>query len=85
MVKTIYADILFLINFIINYLILFATAKISVLPFSRLRLVLSSSLGALYAVLSFIPILTYLSLFPIKLFISVTVRWNRKLPPTAWQ
>lgn len=70
MVKTIYADILFLINFIINYLILFATAKISVLPFSRLRLVLSSSLGALYAVLSFIPILTYLSLFPIKLFIA---------------
>ena len=67
MVKTIYADILFIINFIINYLLLFATAKIAVLPFSRLKLIFSASFGAVYAVLSFLPGLAFLSLFPIKL------------------
>ncbi len=71
MVKTIYADILFIINFIINYLILFVTAKIAVLPFSRPKLILSASFGALYAVLSFLPNLSFLSLFPIKLSVAL--------------
>jgi stage II sporulation protein GA (sporulation sigma-E factor processing peptidase) len=60
-VKTIYADVLFLINFIINYLLLFVTAKIAVLPLLRLKLILSASFGALYAVLSFFPSLSFLS------------------------
>lgn len=71
MVKTIYADVLLVINLIINYLLLFVTAHIAVLPLSRFRLLLASSFGALYAVASFLPSLSFLLFFPIKLFIAV--------------
>ena len=67
MVKTIYVDILFLINFIINYLLLFTTARITILPFSRPKLILSAGFGALYAVLSFLPSFPFLLFFPVKL------------------
>lgn len=60
MVKTVYIDVLFVINFIINYLVLFATAKILALSFRRIRLLLAAALGALYAVFSFFPSFSFL-------------------------
>lgn len=71
MVKTIYVDILFVINLIINYLLLFVTAHIATLAISRFRLSLSAAFGALYAVFSFLPSLSFLLFSPIKLFIAV--------------
>ncbi len=70
MEKTIYADVLFLINFIINYLLLFATSNIVSLPFSRIRLLLSAFLGALYAVFAYIPIFSFFMSAFFKLFFS---------------
>lgn len=59
MVKTVYIDVLFLINLIINYLILFCTAHICSVRIRRWRFALSAALGATYAVLSFIfPVFT---------------------------
>ncbi len=52
--RVIYADTLFLINFIINYLILFASGHMVSLYIRRLRLALSAALGAVYSVLNFI-------------------------------
>ncbi len=81
MVKTIYIDILFIVNFIINYLLLFVTANIATLPLSRARLLLSAALGALYASFSFLPYFSFLTLFPIKLFfafIMVFVSFGKK-------
>ena len=59
MVKTVYIDVLFLINLIINYLILFCSAHICSARIRRLRFALSAALGAAYAVLAFIfPVFT---------------------------
>ena len=71
MVKIIFADVLFLINFIINYLLLFSSSRISCLPFSRLRLILSASLGALYSVLFLLPEFSFLTALPAKLVLSL--------------
>ncbi|MBR3848468.1 MAG: sigma-E processing peptidase SpoIIGA [Oscillospiraceae bacterium] len=73
MVKTVYVDILFIINLIINYLLLFVTAHIATLRISRLRLSLAASFGALYAVLSFFPKLSILTFLPIKLLIAAAM------------
>ncbi len=50
--RVIYADSMFLLNFIIDYLLLLATAKICALPLCRWRMALAAVWGGLYAVLS---------------------------------
>ncbi|NCB74882.1 MAG: hypothetical protein EOM51_09105 [Clostridia bacterium] len=49
--KTVYVDEMFLLNLIIDYFIVLATAKLCALPLKRLRFALSAALGALYSVL----------------------------------
>lgn len=49
--KTVYADDLFVLNLIIDYFILLATAKLCALPLRRKRLLAGAALGALYAAL----------------------------------
>lgn len=49
--KTIYADDMFVLNLIIDYFILLATAKLCALPLQRKRFALSAAFGALYAML----------------------------------
>lgn len=51
----IYLDSLFLLNAIIDYLLLLATAKLAGAPFSRLRLALGAILGGTYSALLFLP------------------------------
>lgn len=46
----IYADLLFLLNFVIDYLLLLATGRICSLPLRRGRLALGAMLGGVYAV-----------------------------------
>lgn len=70
MSKTIYIDVLFLINFIINYLILFATAHAGAFKLRRCRLICSAFIGAAYGVAVFLPDMTFLSTFIAKLAIS---------------
>ena len=73
MTKTIYADILFLINFIVNYLILFTTGRISSAPLRRTRLFCASSVGAVYGVAVFFPGLSFLATFASKTIVSVLI------------
>ncbi len=49
LLRVIYADILFLLNFAVNYLLLLATAKISAAYVSRVKISLGALLGAAYA------------------------------------
>lgn len=51
----IYIDSLFLLNFIVNYLLLLATAKLAGEVLRRLRLAGGAALGALYAAAVFFP------------------------------
>ena len=71
MIKTIYIDILFLINFIINYLILFTSAYMGTAQIRRLRLFLSAFIGAVYGTVLFFPSLSFLSSVIAKLSVSV--------------
>lgn len=52
MVYTVYIDVLFILDFIIDYLILYATAKIAGDVLCRWKFALSASLGALFSILS---------------------------------
>ena len=68
---TVYADILFLINFIINIILLKITSLFMKSKPSALRLTLASSLGSIYAVFMFFPKISFLYVFPFKLVVSV--------------
>lgn len=56
---TVYADILFLINFAINFPVLYMTGKIARLHPPLWRLTVGALLGAVYAVLMFFPRLSF--------------------------
>ncbi|MGI5978505.1 MAG: sigma-E processing peptidase SpoIIGA [Oscillospiraceae bacterium] len=49
--KIVYADDMFVLNLLIDYFILLATAKLCALPLRRGRFLLAAAFGALYAVL----------------------------------
>lgn len=51
----VYIDVLFLLNFLVDYLLLLASAKITGEMFSRVKLVLGALLGAGYAAVIFLP------------------------------
>ena len=70
MVKTIYVDILFLINFIINYLILFCSAHMSGARIRRLRILLGAFFGAAYGVAVFFRELSFLGSFIFKIIMA---------------
>lgn len=67
---TVYADLTFLINFVMDFCILWATAKLSNIKISYPRIFLASSLGGIYAVgYLFVDLASWYSL-PMKLIVS---------------
>jgi stage II sporulation protein GA (sporulation sigma-E factor processing peptidase) len=71
--KTIYVDDMFLLNLIINYFILLATAVLCALPLKRARFLASAALGALYSVLTLLPEAGFLVTVPMKLCLGVAM------------
>jgi len=67
MMRIIYIDTLFLLNLIVNYLLLLATAKIAAVHIPRLRLGLGALFGALYAVAAVFPSLGFFLTAPMRL------------------
>ena len=63
----VYIDLLFLLNFIANYLLLLAAGRMSGAVLARRRIGLGAGLGALYAALIFLPGLAWLARWPCKL------------------
>lgn len=59
--RTIYADEVFLLNAIIDYFVLLATAKICALPLKRLRFGISAIVGGAYASLTLFSFAEFLS------------------------
>ncbi len=62
----IYVDTLFLLNALVDYLLLLAAARLAGEPLRRLRFALGAVLGGLYAVAIFLPGLEFLSAFPCR-------------------
>ena len=57
----VYIDALFLLNLIVNYLLLLAAAKLAGEPLRRLRLAAGAALGGLYAAAIFFPGMGFLT------------------------
>ena len=63
----VYGDVLFILNLLLDYCLLLATAKIAGVPFLRLRLLLAAVLGAGYALSVFLPGMEFLAALPLRL------------------
>lgn len=84
---TIYLDVVFIINFVMDYLILWATAKFTGFTSNMKQLLLASLIGALYSLAIFLPLLHYAFTFLMKLLVSMVMvyvafyplRWKKYL------
>lgn len=65
--NVIYVDSLFLLNFIIDYLLLLISARLCSLRLRRIRYLLGAAVGGIYAVACFVPGLQFLTHAPMKL------------------
>ncbi len=70
-VKCIYIDVLVILNWYINYFILLGTAKLTHTGFKRHRLILSSFIGGISALIILIPTMNYLINIVIKYALSI--------------
>lgn len=64
---TVYLDMVLVLNFCVNYLLLRASARLGASAASRGRIALGALLGALYAVAVYLPGCRWLTLVPMKL------------------
>lgn len=69
----VYADVVLLENLIMNYLILWSTARLTRYSYSKTKLVIASLLGAIYALLSYFPEYSYLFSFLMKVLFSILI------------
>ena len=70
---TVYLDVVFLENLIINYIIIYATGIISKAKIKQLKIVLGSLIGAIYSVLYYILKLKIYSSFILKIILSIVI------------
>lgn len=63
----VYIDMLFLLNFVANYLLLLGAGRVAGALLRRWRIALGAAAGALYAALVFLPHMGWLALWPCKL------------------
>lgn len=67
----IYAEYLIMENMVINYTILYMTGKLTKNNISRIRLIISSMIGALYTLVVFYPSLRFMTKFTVKICVSI--------------
>lgn len=70
---TIYLDVVFIENIIMNYIILYGTAIIAKVIPKHTRLIIASTIGALYAILAYMSILKVYSCFILKIILSIII------------
>jgi len=70
---TIYIDIIFLENLFMNYIILFATGTIVKAPIKIIRTFISSTIGSIYAIISYMSVLEIYSSILLKMILSITM------------
>lgn len=68
---TVYLDIVLIENLCMNYIILFATGYLMKIKMKQLRLIVSSMLGGIYAVIAYLEILPIYSSFGMKVVLSI--------------
>jgi len=72
-VTVIYIDSLFILNFILNYLLLLLSARLTGAPFKRWRLGAGAALGAGYAVMTVLPPFTWTGAVLVKIAMTLPI------------
>ena len=80
---TVYIDIILLENLCMNYIILFATAYIMKIKISHIRIIASSSIGAVYSIMLYMQILPIYSSNFMKIILSVAMVYISYAPKTV--
>lgn len=70
---TIYVDVLFLLNLVIDYIVIASTAFLTANKFLKVRAVIAACIGALYSTIIFFPQLKILNILIFKLVISAVI------------
>lgn len=68
---TIYLDVVLLENLLMNYIILFATGYILKIKIHHIRIILSATIGAIYAIIAYLDIIPIYSSIFMKIILSV--------------
>lgn len=71
----VYLDILFAINFIMNYIVLVVSSSFGGIYVNRLRIILGSLAGTIYAVATFFQNLSFLNFVLIKIIMGVLITY----------
>lgn len=69
----VYGDVILLENLIMNYLILWSTARLARYKYSKVKFLIASLLGSIYAVFSYFPEYSYLFTFFMKILFSIFI------------
>lgn len=80
---TVYIDIILLENLCMNYIILFATAYIMKIKISHIRIIASSSIGAVYSIMLYMQILPIYSSIFMKIILSVVMVYRSYAPKSV--
>ena len=80
---TVYIDIILLENLCMYYIILFATAYILKIKISHIRIIESSSIGAVYSIMLYMQILPIYSSIFMKIILSVAMVYISYAPKTV--
>lgn len=80
---TVYIDIILLENLCMNYIILFATAYIMKIKMSHIRIIASSSIGAVYSIMLYMQILPIYSSIFMKIILSVVMVYISYAPKSV--
>ena len=78
---TIYLDVVFIENIIMNYIILYGTAIIAKIIPKHIRLILASTVGAVYAIIAYMSILKIYSNIILKVILSIVIVYIAFNPP----
>lgn len=81
---TVYVDMLFLVNFLLDFIVLWATARLAQIRVSPWRLAGGACMGALYSVLVLLPSLERLSTFELKFLVSLVMLLS-VFAPVSWK
>ena len=72
---TIYLDIIFFENLCMNYIILYTTSLIRKIKIKQGRLLLSSAIGSIYAIIIYLKVMDVASNLLMKIVLSISMVW----------
>ena len=79
---TVYLDIVFLENILMNYIIIFATGVVIKANCNKWRILLTSSIGAVYTIIMYLNIIPIYSNFIVKFVLSIVIVYVSFKPKT---